>query len=84
MFATAVYVANVLGQKFVEPPMLDLGECFGDSSPVSPLLFILSAGLLAFIKTDHFPILFFLHALWTYSIGTPQALSLGFCFSISF
>nr|AML30862.1 axonemal inner arm dynein heavy chain 6 [Marsilea vestita] len=45
MFATARYVANVLGQKFVEPPMLDLGESFGDSSPISPLLFILSAGV---------------------------------------
>ena len=44
MFATSSYVANILGQKFVEPPMLDLAESFSDSSPVSPLLFILSAG----------------------------------------
>ncbi|KAI5057584.1 hypothetical protein GOP47_0027599 [Adiantum capillus-veneris] len=45
MSATAAYVANVLGQKFVEPPMLDLAESFDDSSPSSPLLFILSAGV---------------------------------------
>ncbi|MCO5578649.1 hypothetical protein L7F22_032493 [Adiantum nelumboides] len=45
MSATAAYVSNVLGQKFVEPPMLDLAESFSDSSPSSPLLFILSAGV---------------------------------------
>ncbi|MCO5600937.1 hypothetical protein L7F22_055054 [Adiantum nelumboides] len=45
MSATAAYVANVLGQKFVEPPMLDLAESFSDFSPSSPLLFMLSAGV---------------------------------------
>ncbi|KAJ7527535.1 hypothetical protein O6H91_16G059900 [Diphasiastrum complanatum] len=45
IFATSSYVANVLGQKFIEPPILDLGEAHNDSSPISPLLFILSAGV---------------------------------------
>jgi len=39
------YVANALGRKFVEPPVLDLGETLGDSTPLSPLIFVLSAGV---------------------------------------
>ena len=38
-------MANALGRKFVEPPVLDLGETLGDSTPLSPLIFVLSAGV---------------------------------------
>lgn len=45
IFAATSYVANALGRKFVEPPVLDLGETLGDSTPLSPLIFVLSAGV---------------------------------------
>jgi dynein heavy chain len=45
MFACTAFVSNTLGQKFVEPPPLDLGDSLSDSVPHSPLLFILSAGI---------------------------------------
>ncbi|CAK9199554.1 unnamed protein product [Sphagnum troendelagicum] len=45
MFACTAFVSNTLGQKFVEPPPLDLGDSLSDSVPHSPLLFILSAGV---------------------------------------
>ncbi len=43
-FAAATFVANALGRKFVEPPVLDLAETFADSTPSTPLIFVLSAG----------------------------------------
>ena len=45
IFAATSYAANALGRKFVEPPVLDLGETLGDSTPLSPLIFVLSAGV---------------------------------------
>jgi dynein heavy chain len=45
MFASTTYVANSLGRKFVEPPVLDLFETYGDSAPVTPLIFVLSPGV---------------------------------------
>jgi dynein heavy chain len=45
IFAATSYVANALGRKFVEPPVLDLGETLADSTPLSPLIFVLSAGV---------------------------------------
>ncbi|EFJ08553.1 hypothetical protein SELMODRAFT_185288 [Selaginella moellendorffii] len=45
IFSITTYVSSLLGQKFVEPPILDLAESYSDSSPVNPLLFILSAGV---------------------------------------
>lgn len=45
IFAATTYVANALGRKFVEPPVLDLGETLADSTPLSPLIFVLSAGV---------------------------------------
>ena len=37
--AATTYVANSLGRKYVEPPVLDLNECYGDSTPFAPLIF---------------------------------------------
>jgi dynein heavy chain, axonemal len=45
IFACTSFVANNLGRKYVEPPVLDLKEVYGDSSPVSPLIFVLSPGV---------------------------------------
>nr|PNR35709.1 hypothetical protein PHYPA_021559 [Physcomitrium patens] len=45
VFASMTFVSNALGQRFVEPPMLDLGESLKDSAPHTPLLFILSPGV---------------------------------------
>jgi hypothetical protein len=42
--ATMSFVAKEMGQKFIEPPPLDLEACYQDSNPCSPLIFILSAG----------------------------------------
>ena len=44
MAATA-YVANSLGRKYVEPPVLDLNETYSDSSTLAPLIFVLSPGV---------------------------------------
>ncbi|CAG9462898.1 unnamed protein product [Pedinophyceae sp. YPF-701] len=38
------FVANNLGTRFVEPPAFNLHACYNDSSPVTPLIFVLSAG----------------------------------------
>jgi len=38
------FVQGSLGQEFVKPPPFDLGACYDDSSPVIPLVFILSPG----------------------------------------
>ncbi|KAF5831208.1 dynein-1-beta heavy chain, flagellar inner arm I1 complex [Dunaliella salina] len=45
IFCATSYVANSIGRKFVEPPVLDLGETYQDSSPTSPLIFVLSPGV---------------------------------------
>ncbi|GMH41668.1 hypothetical protein BSKO_09578 [Bryopsis sp. KO-2023] len=38
------FVSATLGQKFVEPPTIDLGSCYKESSVTAPLLFVLSPG----------------------------------------
>eukprot|EP01018_Ginkgo_biloba_P008066 Gb_38031 [translate_table: standard] len=38
------YVAEILGQRFIEPLPLNLESCFSDSSPTTPLVFVLSPG----------------------------------------
>lgn len=45
IFAATSYVANNLGRKFVEPPVLDLGEVYVDSNPLTPIIFVLSPGV---------------------------------------
>lgn len=45
LFAATRFVAQALGRAFVEPPVLDLGETYADSSPLAPLIFVLSPGV---------------------------------------
>jgi len=42
--AVMLFVANEMGQQFIEPPPFDLAACYEDSDPCTPLIFILSAG----------------------------------------
>ena len=42
--ATMLFVAKEMGQRYIEPPPLNLEDCFMDSGPTSSLIFILSAG----------------------------------------
>ena len=42
--AVTNFVARKLGKSFVEPPPFDLEKSFNDSSPFTPLVFILSYG----------------------------------------
>jgi dynein heavy chain len=44
VFGVPRYVAEVLGQKFIEPPPFDLATPFKDSSPTTPMIFVLSSG----------------------------------------
>jgi dynein heavy chain len=37
-------VENKLGKVFLEPPPLDLSECYKDSNPATPLIYILATG----------------------------------------
>lgn len=44
--AASAFASNALGQRFVEPPVLDLGECLdGAAGPGTPLIFVLSPGV---------------------------------------
>jgi Dynein heavy chain region D6 P-loop domain len=38
------FVAHILGQRFIEPQTAELGTVFRDSSPTTPLIFVLSTG----------------------------------------
>ena len=38
------YVAEYLGQRFIEPQTSDLGAVYKDSAPTTPLVFVLSVG----------------------------------------
>jgi len=66
------YVVSKLGQYFIEPPTFDLGACFGDSTPITPLIFILSPG------ADPMASLLKLAGEFGFSGDkAPQAISLG-------
>lgn len=45
IIAATTYVANAIGRQYVEPPVLDLGQALADSSPLTPLIFVLSPGV---------------------------------------
>jgi len=45
VFAVTSFIVNNLGQRFTEPPVLDLNQVVVDSVPSSPLVFVLSPGV---------------------------------------
>ena len=45
VFAVTSFIINNLGQKFTEPPVLDLTSVVADSLPTTPLIFVLSPGV---------------------------------------
>ena len=45
IFAATTFVANSLGRKFVEPPVLDLQDVYNESDNKNPLIFVLSPGV---------------------------------------
>ena len=45
IFAATTFVTNALGRKYVEPPVLDLRDTHADSTPFTPLVFVLSPGV---------------------------------------
>lgn len=38
------FITEKIGKEFIEPPTFDLMACYNDSTNVSPLIFVLSAG----------------------------------------
>lgn len=38
------FIIEKTGKAFVDPPTFNLGACYADSSNISPLIFVLSAG----------------------------------------
>jgi hypothetical protein len=47
-FCVTSFVINNLGSKFVEPPVLDLRAVVDDSTSKTPLIFVLSPGVVGF------------------------------------
>ena len=45
IFAATTFVANSLGRKYVEPPVLELQEVYNESEKKNPLIFVLSPGV---------------------------------------
>nr|XP_015196051.1 PREDICTED: dynein heavy chain 2, axonemal isoform X1 [Lepisosteus oculatus]XP_015196052.1 PREDICTED: dynein heavy chain 2, axonemal isoform X1 [Lepisosteus oculatus]XP_015196053.1 PREDICTED: dynein heavy chain 2, axonemal isoform X1 [Lepisosteus oculatus] len=44
-FCVTTFIINNLGSKFVEPPVLDMKSVVDDSTPKTPLIFVLSPGV---------------------------------------
>lgn len=45
IFCAQKFVLTNLGQKFIEPPILDVNDILSDSAPKTPLIFVLSPGV---------------------------------------
>jgi len=73
-FKATLFVANNLGHKFTEPPVLDMGQVLSESSSQTPLIFVLSpgadpaAGLFALAETMRMS-----HRFFSLSLGQGQA-----------
>ena len=46
-FCATSFIVKNLGAKFVEPPVLDMKQVVGDSTTRSPLIFVLSSGVVS-------------------------------------
>lgn len=38
------FISEKIGKQFIDPPTFNLANCYKDSSNISPLIFVLSAG----------------------------------------
>ena len=71
--AMQVFVASKLGQRFIEPLTTDLSVVYKDSSPTSPLVFVLSTGTdPAKSLNDFADIMKFSKRLYSISLGQGQ------------
>ena len=52
-FCANKFIINNIGSKFVEPPVLDMKAVYDDSTCRTPLIFVLSPGVVSY------PIIFF-------------------------
>jgi len=50
-FCVTSFIVNNLGSKFVEPPVLDLRQVVDDSTSKTPLIFVLSPGVVGVLVT---------------------------------
>ena len=46
-FCVTTFIINNLGSQYVEPPVLDMQQVVDDSSTKTPLIFVLSAGVVS-------------------------------------
>jgi len=46
-FCVSSFIVNNLGSKFIEPPVLDLRQVVDDSTAKTPLIFVLSPGVVS-------------------------------------
>jgi dynein heavy chain, axonemal len=76
--AVQQHIIKHMGQQFVEPPTFDLPGSYADSSPITPLIFVLSPGadpmmaLLKFGETMNI----FDERIKTVSLGQGQVCSI--------
>ena len=57
-FCVTSFIVNNLGSKFVEPPVLDMQQVVEDSTTRTPLIFVLSPGVVSctfidLVKLNH-------------------------------
>ncbi|OAF67720.1 1-alpha DHC [Intoshia linei] len=69
--AVTVYVSDILGERFVTPPIINFESIYEQSSPTTPIIFILSAG------SDPTSDLFKLAERIDFGVNKVKVLSLG-------
>ena len=52
-FCATSFIINNLGSKFVEPPVLDMQQVVEDSTTRTPLIFVLSAGVVCHVYDNY-------------------------------
>jgi len=65
-FCVSSFIVNNLGSKFVEPPVLDLRQVVDDSTAKTPLIFVLSPGVVGVLSAVSF--LRFLTPSYTFAV----------------
>ena len=58
-FCATSFIINNLGSKFTEPPVLDMAQVVEDSTTKTPLIFVLSPGVVSFVSTKWQPTFIF-------------------------